>query len=128
MMGWPWKGDTLTYRQVIDAVKEAIQPLQKDIIDLRDKVNLLQMNAVQQATLDKYCLKETQEAQARGFDDRVAKLESAALRLQNADNDETREKMSEKSQSFGLAVNVTTAIIIALSSGFLTLIISHILK
>jgi hypothetical protein len=126
-MNW-MKQETLTYKQVIEAVKEAIDPLRKDVNDLRDKVNQLQTSSVQQSMLDRYALKDIAEAQHQGMIDRIAKLESAALRLQNADNDETREKISEKNQSFGLAINVTTAIILLLAGGFITLIISAIAR
>ena len=122
-----WEREQLTYKQVIDAVREAIAPLQRNIDDLRDKVNALQASAVQQTALDKYALKDIEETQHTAMYERLAKIEAFITSQQETNREETQERLNDKNQYISLQTTVLISVISVLGSGLVTLLVTHVL-
>lgn len=120
------RGDPpLTYRQVDElvrrAVQDVVQPLQRDIADMRAKVEEIQRTAVSQATLDRYALKDIEEARHEAFEDRIRKLENTA-------QDQQKDENNKAQQGINLLVTAGIAIIALLAGGYITLLVGHFAK
>jgi tRNA U55 pseudouridine synthase TruB len=116
------RGDPpLTYRQVDElvrrAVQDVVQPLQRDIADMRAKVEEIQRTAVSQAALDKYALKGVSDTQHDAIEERMRNMESAVKDLQ-------KDESSKAQQGISLLTTAGIAIFALLAGGYITLLIN----
>jgi len=105
--------EQLTYKQLIEAVTQGIQPLRKDIDDLRFKIDEVQRTAVSQAMLADYALKSVAEAQHKAFDERIKALENDDLQQRSF---EANKNLQYMYITISIAVGVITLLLGAILS------------